>query len=67
MKTETRSATTTTMTTMRPAADGSAGAFCELTGRWVKLERFETNFVDLEGPQGLLGQASGRIKTNVIA
>ena len=42
-------------------------AFCELTGRWVKLERFETNFVDLEGPQGLLRQASGRIKTNVIA
>ena len=42
-------------------------AYCELTNRWVKLERFETNFVDLEGPQGLLGQASGRIKTNVIA
>jgi transposase len=41
--------------------------FCELSIRWVKLERFETNFVDLQGPQGLLGQASGRIKTNVIA
>jgi transposase len=38
----------------------------EDTKRWVKLERFETNFVDLSGPQGLLGQASGRRKTNVI-
>ncbi len=40
------------------------------TGGWVKLERFETNFVDLTGdsdrPQGLLGQASGRRKRNVI-
>lgn len=40
---------------------------CELTNRWVKLERFETNFVDLGGPQGLLGQASGRRKDNVMA
>jgi len=39
---------------------------CELTNTWVKLERFETNFVDLSGPQGLLGQASGRRKDNVI-
>ncbi len=38
----------------------------EKTGKWVTLERFETNFVDLSGPQGLLGQASGRRKTNVI-
>jgi transposase len=42
----------------------------ETTKRWVKLERFETNFVDLtpgsHRPQGLLGQASGRRKTNVI-
>jgi transposase len=36
------------------------------TSKWVKLERFETNFVDLGGPQGLLGQASGRKKANVI-
>jgi len=39
---------------------------CELTNTWLKLERFETNFVDLGGPQGLLGQASGRRKVNVI-
>ena len=38
----------------------------ETTSKWVKFERFETNFVDLDGPQGLLGQASGRKKTNVI-
>jgi hypothetical protein len=37
------------------------------TGRWVKLETFETNFVDLAGDQGLLGQASGRTKANVVA
>ncbi len=36
-------------------------------GRWVKLETFETNFVDLAGDQGLLGQASGRTKANVVA
>jgi transposase len=36
-------------------------------GSWVKLERFETNFVDLDGSQGLLGQASGRRKANVVA
>ena len=40
------------------AADGAG---------WVKLETFETNFVDLAGTQGLLGQASGRTKANVIA
>jgi transposase len=34
---------------------------------WVKRETFETNFVDLAGAQGLLGQASGRTKGNVIA
>jgi transposase len=39
----------------------------ELTGRWRLTERFETNFVDLAGPQGLLGQTSGRTKVSVIA
>ena len=38
----------------------------ETSGKWVKLERFETNFVDQDGPQGVLGQASGRPKQNVI-
>jgi transposase len=38
----------------------------ELTNLWVKLERFETNFVDLDRSQGLLGQASGRTKANVV-
>jgi transposase len=37
------------------------------TGTWTKLETFETNFVDLAGAQGLLGQASGRTKANVVA
>jgi transposase len=37
------------------------------TGTWTKLETFETNFVDLAGTQGLLGQATGRTKVNVVA
>jgi transposase len=37
------------------------------TGSWSKLETFETNFVDLAGTQGLLGQSSGRTQANVVA
>ncbi len=29
-------------------------------GKWHRSERFETNFVDLSGPGGLLGQSAGR-------
>ena len=36
------------------------------TGKWVRLDMFETNFMDLSGPGGLLGQASGRTKKTVI-
>jgi len=36
------------------------------SGRYRMSERFETNFVDLTGPQGLLGQASGRTKASVV-
>jgi len=38
----------------------------EGTGKWRLTERFETNFVDLAGPQGLLGQTSGRTKATVV-
>ncbi len=38
-----------------------------MTGKWRLTERFETNFVDLAGPQGLLGQTSGRTKVAVAA
>jgi len=31
-----------------------------VTSKWRLTERFETNFVDLHGSQGLLGQAAGR-------
>ncbi len=37
------------------------------TGKYRLTERFETNFVDLDGPHGLLGQTAGRTKANVIA
>jgi transposase len=39
----------------------------DVTSKWRLTERFETNFVDLHGPQGLLGQASGRTKVSVTA
>jgi transposase len=39
----------------------------EVTNKWRLTERFETNFVDLHGSQGLLGQASGRTKVSVTA
>jgi transposase len=35
-------------------------------GSWSRLERFETNFVDLAGPGGLLGQAAGRTSKTVV-
>ncbi|GHE49868.1 ISL3 family transposase [Streptosporangium violaceochromogenes] len=38
----------------------------EVTGKWARTERFETNFVDLSGTGGLLGQAAGRTGQAVI-
>jgi len=35
-------------------------------GTWSRLERFETNFVDLSGPGGLLGQTAGRTCKGVV-
>jgi transposase len=39
----------------------------EAAGGWRRLERFETNFVDLTGDGGLLGQTAGRTGTAVVA
>ena len=36
-------------------------------GSWVRLERFETNFVDLSGSGGLLGQSAGRTSRTVVS
>jgi len=36
-------------------------------GGWNRLERFETNFVDLSGSGGLLGQTAGRTSKSVVA
>lgn len=36
------------------------------TGRWRLSEPFETNFVDLDGPGGLLGQTAGRTSAAVV-
>jgi transposase len=35
------------------------------SGRWVRTERFETNFTDLPGQGRLLGQVAGRTGTAV--
>jgi transposase len=37
------------------------------SGEWRRLERFETNFVDLTGDGGLLGQTAGRTAASVVA
>ncbi|MGH3556655.1 MAG: ISL3 family transposase [Mycobacterium sp.] len=39
---------------------------CVDTGRWVRLDPWDTGFVDLAGEQGLLGQAEGRTAAAVI-
>ncbi len=36
------------------------------TGKWRLSEPFETNFVDLDGRQGLLGQTAGRTSAAVV-
>ena len=45
---------------MRPAAGSRNGSGTPVTGRWVRTERFETNFTDLSGRGRLLGQVAGR-------
>jgi transposase len=39
---------------------GAPKWFQDEAGRWVRTERFETNFTDLSGPGRLLGQVAGR-------
>ena len=39
----------------------------DTAGRWHRLERFETNFIDLAGDAGLLGQTAGRTGAAVMA
>jgi len=36
-----------------------------LSGRWWRVDRWDTGFVDLAGGQGLLGQVEGRTKATV--
>jgi transposase len=39
---------------------------CAQTQRWVRVDPWDTGFVDLTGPQGLLGQREGRTSAAVI-
>ncbi len=41
--------------------------YCCETGRWVRVDPWDTGFVDLAGSQGLLGQREGRTGAAVIA
>lgn len=41
-------------------------AQCPDTGRWVRVDPWDTGFVDLAGDQGLLGQREGRTSSAVI-
>jgi transposase len=40
--------------------------FDRLACRWVRVDRWDTGFVDLHGCQGLLGQAEGRTSATVV-
>jgi transposase len=40
--------------------------FCGQTHRWVRVDPWDTGFVDLSGTQGLLGQATGRTSATVV-
>ena len=39
---------------------------CAVTGRWVRVDPWDTGFVDLAGDQGLLGQREGRTGAAVV-
>jgi transposase len=39
---------------------------CQQTGRWVRVDPWDTGFVDLDGEQGLLGQRTGRTGATVV-
>jgi transposase len=39
---------------------------CAETGRWVRVDPWDTGFVDLAGDQGLLGQTEGRTAAAVM-
>jgi transposase len=39
---------------------------CAATGRWMRVDPWDTGFVDLAGDQGLLGQREGRTGAAVI-
>jgi transposase len=39
---------------------------CEASGRWVRVDPWDTGFIDLSGDQGLLGQREGRTGAAVI-
>lgn len=41
--------------------------YCGEAGRWVRLDPWDTGFVDLSGVQGLLGQREGRTSACVVA
>ena len=41
--------------------------YCTGTSRWVRVDPWDSGFVDLDGYQGLLGQTAGRTTAAVVA
>jgi len=41
--------------------------YCVDTSRWVRVDPWDTGFVDIDGDQGLLGQTPGRTTAAVVA
>ena len=50
----------------RPAEASPAGILQPRRGRWVRVDPWDTGFVDLAGDQGLLGQRDGRTSAAVV-
>ena len=50
----------------KPAAVSPAGCAAPRRGGWLRVDPWDTGFVDLAGPQGLLGQGEGRTGAAVI-
>lgn len=50
----------------RDAAGKPRWQRCPIRGRWIRIDPWDTGFVDLSGDQGLLGQRKGRTGAAMI-
>jgi hypothetical protein len=59
-------APTPVLGTTRPAEASPAGCATRSPNGWVRVDRWDTGFVDLHGEQRLLGQTEGRTSATVV-